>query len=205
LANLTLTLENELALLNKYSLTPNELMLIRTLLILQDDFDESLFIKFFDTFEKNKINLKELLISLQNKGVILKSYQIGNKGSKFNPYEIPFNKAFTLNLFRAASEMGEELYNAYPQFACINNTQVGIRHVASKFNSTEECYFRYGKEIKWNPDLHKKIIELVNWAKEFNIINCSLANFIINRAWEDLAALKDGQQVNINYENIRLL
>jgi phosphate/sulfate permease len=46
--------------------------------------------------------------------------------------------------------MGEELYNAYPQFACINNTQVGIRHVASKFNSTEECYFRYGKEVKWN-------------------------------------------------------
>ena len=40
--NLTLNLEEELSILDKYGLTPSELLVIRILLILQDDSNEQL-------------------------------------------------------------------------------------------------------------------------------------------------------------------
>ena len=82
---------------------------------------------------------------------------------------------------------------------------VPLRSVARKFDSLEDCYFKYGRAINWNPEKHNQIIELVKWAKENNIINCSLASFVINHGWIDLEALKNGDNVNINYDNIKLL
>lgn len=58
--------------------------------------------------------------------------------------------------------------------------------------------------LKWNLEIHNNIINLVKWANEHNIINCSLASFIINNGWIDLQALKDGSG-NVNYDSIKLL
>ena len=101
--------------------------------------------------------------------------------------------------------MGKELFDVYPQFGNIGGCMVPLRSVAKKFDSLEDCYFKYGKTIKWKDELHIKIIDLVKWGKDNNIINQSLASFVVNQAWIDLEALKNGDSGNINYDNIKLL
>ena len=170
--NLTLTLEEEISILNKYRITPNELMFIRTLLLLQDEENEDIFKLYIEALYKCEVKTREVILSLQSKGIILKSFHCPNEGEAFDPYSIPFNKNFIKNLYRCSFEMGKELFEAYPQFGIIGTSTVPLRTVAKKFDSLEEAYFRYGKSIKWNEERHNQIIELVRWAKDNNIINC---------------------------------
>ena len=79
--NLTLNLEEELSILDKYGLTPSELLVVRILLIFQDDNEEKLFHQLISTFKKLGIKLREVLIKLQNKEIILKSYKIPESGT----------------------------------------------------------------------------------------------------------------------------
>ena len=204
--HLTLTLEEEICLLDKYGLTPNELLVIRVLLILQDDNEEELFQKLIVTLKHINLPLREVLIELQRKEVILKSYKIPESGLKFDPYSIPINKNFIKALYKSSFEMGKELFDSYPQFGNIGGNLVPLRTVAKKFDSLEQAYFKYGKSIGFNPERHKEIIKLVNWARDNNILNCSLASFIVNEGWHDLNTLKNGGDVaNINYDAVRIL
>ena len=204
--NLTLTLEEEVCLLDKYGLTPTELLIVRILLILQDDGDEQLFQRLMVTLKHINLPLREVLEQLQKKEILLKSYQIPKKGEKFDPYAIPINKNFIKALYKSSFEMGKELFDSYPQFGNINGNLIPLRGVSKKFDSLEQAYFKYGKSIGFNPEKHKTIIELVNWARENNILNCSLASFIVNEGWHDLNALKNGTDAaNINYDAVRIL
>lgn len=101
--------------------------------------------------------------------------------------------------------MGKELFEVFPQFGTINGNMIPLRTVAKKFDSLEDAYLRYGKSIRWNNERHNNILELVRWAKDNNIINCSLASFIINQGWIDLEALKNGNGANINFDAIKLV
>lgn len=199
---LTLELENEIKLLKKYDLNPNELFFIRVLLILQEDDNEDLFADFVST----GINVRDILVALQEKEIILKSYKIPKTGERFDPYNIPVNKNFIKSLYKASFELGKELFDNYPQFGMINNVNVTLRGVSKFFNSLEDAYFRYSKCIRWNKEMHDEIIELVKWGKENNIISQSLGSFIVNNAWLDLKAMKEGDNgLNINYDSIKLL
>ena len=203
--NLTLNLEEEIALLTKYRITPNELMIIKTLLILQDENMEELFKSYIELLYDCGIKLREILLSLQNKGIILKTtYKIPSEGESFDPYSIPFNKTFIKTLYKCSFELGKELFEEYPQFGSVQGNVVGLRSVSKKFDSLEDAYFKYGRNINWNPEYHNYIIELVRWAKEHNIINYTLASFIIDQRWLELQALKDGEG-NINYESVKML
>ena len=204
--HLTLTLEEEVCLLDKYGLTPNELLVVRILLILQDDGEEQLFQKLMVTLKHINLPLREVLEQLQKKEIILKSYKIPKSGEKFDPYAIPINKNCIKALYKSSFEMGKELFDSYPQFGNINGNLIPLRGISKKFDSLEQAYFKYGKSIGFNPEKHKTIIELVDWARENNILNCSLASFIVNEGWHDLNALKNnGDVANINYDAIRIL
>lgn len=149
-------------------------MFIRTLLILQNEENEDLFNDYIEALHVCDIEVREILISLQKKEIILKSYKIPLKGEKFDPYSIPFNKNFIKNLYKSSFELGKELFEIYPQFTTINGTLVTLRGVSKHFNSLEECYFKYGKSIGWNQERHNKIIDLINWSKEHDLIKQSL-------------------------------
>lgn len=203
--HLTLTLEEEICLLDKYGLTPNELLVVRVLLILQDNNEEGLFQNLMVTLKHINLPLREVLVQLQKKEVILKSFKIPNSGEKFDPYSIPINKNFIKTLYKSSFEMGKELFDSYPQFGSINGNVVPLRTVAKHFDSLEQAYFKYGKAIGFNPEKHKVIIELTKWAKDNNILNCSLSSYIINNGWLDLQAMKDGNTANFNVDAIKLI
>lgn len=202
--NLTLNLEEEVAVLNKYRITPNELMLVKTLLLLQDEENEDLFKTYIEVLYNCGVKLRDGLLSLQEKGIILKSYKVPKEGEAFDPYSIPFNKSFIKTLYKCSFELGKELFTEYPQFGSVQGNVVGLRSISKKFDSLEDAYFKYGRSIGWNPERHNHIIELVKWAREHNIINYTLASFIVDHRWLELEALKDGEG-NINYESIKML
>lgn len=204
--NLTLDIKEEISLLSKYRITPNELMIIRTLLLLQDEGNEELFQNYIELLHNCNVNLREVFLCLQEKGIILKTgFKVPNEGEAFDPYSVPFNKAFTKTLYKCSFELGKELFEEYPQFGSVQGNVVGLRSVSKKFDSLEDAYFKYGRNIGWNPERHNRIIELVRWAKEHNIINYTLASFIVDHRWLELEALKNGDIANIDYDSVKLL
>lgn len=203
--NLTLNLEEEISILSKYRITPNELTFIKTLLILQDEENEDLFKDYIESLYVCNVKLREILISLQKKEIILKSYKIPSEGESFDPYSIPFNKNFIKNLYKSSFELGKELFEIYPQMTVINGSLVTLRGVSKHFDSLEACYFRYGKAIGWNQERHEKVLDLIKWAKERDIIKQSLSSFVINNSWLDLEAIRNGDSGNYNFDTIKAL
>jgi hypothetical protein len=100
--------------------------------------------------------------------------------------------------------MGKELFDAYPMFGTIQGSSVYLRGVSRKFDSLEDCYRAYGKAINWNPETHNKIIELLKWAEDKGIIQCSLATFVIDKYWIALEKLKEGGST-INFDAIKMV
>lgn len=203
--NLTLNLEEEISILSKYRITPNELTFIKTLLILQDEENEDLFKDYIESLYVCNVKLREVLISLQKKEIILKSYKIPSEGESFDPYSIPFNKNFIKSLYKSSFELGKELFEIYPQMTVINGSLVTLRGVSKHFDSLEACYFRYGKAIGWNQERHEKVLDLIKWAKERDIIKQSLSSFVINNSWLDLEAIRSGDSGNYNFDTIKAL
>ena len=203
--NLTLNLEEEISILSKYRITPNELTFINILLRLQDEENEDLFKDYIESLYVCNVKLREVLISLQKKEIILKSYKIPSEGESFDPYIIPFNKNFIKNLYKSSFELGKELFEIYPQMTVINGSLVTLRGVSKHFDSLEACYFRYGKAIGWNQERHEKVLDLIKWAKERDIIKQSLSSFVINNSWLDLEAIRNGDSGNYNFDTIKAL
>lgn len=202
----TLTTDGEIALVEKYALSPNELFAVRALLNAQEG-DLSYFARYARVPESIRGSLRDLLLSLQSKGIILKSYEIPEKGTAFDVEDVAFNKNFVKTLYKESYLLGKELFEAYPPNAMVGNSLTMLRGVTNgtKYNDLEDAFTAYGKAIKWNPDIHKEILELVEWAKERNILNCTLGSFIANQRWLDLKALMVGDSGNINYDTVRLL
>lgn len=200
-----LELNEELILMEKYKLTPTELFAVKMILLAQDNEDEYIF-KFNNILNELNVKFRDILISLQNKSIILKSYKIPKEGEVLELEDIEINKIFIKNYYKASFELGKELFDIYPMFGDIGGNIISLRTVSKKFNSLEDFYRFYGKSIRWNPNTHKEIIELIKWAKEnTTFINCSISSFCINQMWNELKALKDGQLININYDSIKLL
>lgn len=195
------TLQNQIIFRNKYNINDNQLVLLEIILIAQNEEDNETVKMYFASTKDIRLNL----VSLQDAGIILKSYKIPEKGEKLDIYAIPINKNFIKDFYKSSFEMGKELFETYPQFGIINNAPVGIRSVSRKFNSLEDFYRFYGKTIRNKPEIHQKIIDLINWAKEQNVIVCSLCNFVIDHKWEELQALKDGNLANVNFDAVKIV
>lgn len=199
-----LNIDNECAILTKYNLNPNELFIIKCLIFVKEG-DSKYLRSFLQLPEETRGDFRSILSSLQKKHIILNSFKIPAKGETLDISIIPFNKNFLKDYYRGSFEMGVELFEAYPQFGNINGKIIALRGVASKFNSLEDAYRVYAKTIHYKEDIHKEIINLVKWAKENEILNQSLASFIINQGWIDLKAIKDGNVVNYNMDSIKLI
>lgn len=199
-----LNIEQQLIFCEKYSITPNELLLFEIILIAQEGDDPSIVNSYFSTRIRARGGIIELLSGLKESGLINKTYNIPEKGSKLNLYDIPINKNIAKDFYKCSFDIGKELYEVYPLFGIINGVPVGIRSVSKKFDSLEDFYKYYGKTIRWKPEVHNHIIELVNWAKEQDILCTTLANFVIDHKWEELEAIQKGDIGNMNMNAIKL-
>lgn len=199
-------LKQILAFCEKYGIAPNELLLFQIILLTQEGDDPEIVKDYFSMRTCSRGNARDMLVKLQDCSLINKSFKIPEAGSTIDPYDIPLNKNVIKDFYKCSFDMGKELWETYPQFGLINNVTVGLRTISDKDNEIEDFYRRYGKEISWSPEKHQYIIDLINWGKENNVINCSISKFVRNHKWEELESLKNGENgANINYNSMKLL
>lgn len=194
--NLELSIEKEIEFMNKYQLTADELFLIKLIWYAQDEHPEFL-TRFFTQNSLSK-SIRELLFNLQDKEIIVKSYQIPEKGVEFNPNDVIFNKNVLKSFIRYSGELGMDLFNNYPAYVYINDKAFSLRNVTKLYKSLEEMCFAYGEAIKFNPETHKEVMELLEYAKDNNLINSGICSFIAERQWDMYARMRDGEEGTFN-------
>ena len=195
-----LTLENELCLLEKYKLTPTELFTIKLILLAKEDGEYKWLQKYVQI-----IKLRDILVSLQEKGIILKSWKLPKEGQQLIVEDITFNQNFQKQYFRASFEMGEELFNIYPQSTIVNGQIYNLKRVSRKFDSLEDAFAKYAKYIHNNPEIHQEVIELVKWGIDNGYNFTTLDSFIVDNSWMAIKAMKEGNGINVNTEAIQLI
>jgi hypothetical protein len=52
----------------------------------------------------------------------------------------------------------------------------------------------YGKAIKFDVNTHNKVLELLEYGKDNNLINSGLCDFIVSHKWDEIQLLKDTDQ-----------
>ena len=193
--------ENELVLMEKYKIDPTELFTIRVILIAQDGDYEPL--KRLNVILDGGLRL--MLERLQSKGIIIQAYKLPKPGTQFIPEDVQFNKNFIKQFYRASFEMGEELFDAYPQFTVVQGATYNLRRVSKKFNDLEDAFAKYAKVIKNDPEKHQEIIDLIAWGIENGYNFTTLDDFICDRGWTALEAFKNGNGVNVNTNAVRMI
>lgn len=191
--------ETDIDLCNTFKISPTELFFLRALLMYQEDDNY----KPLQTLTSCNISVKQIILNLQQKKVINK-WDIPE--GTYDPLEIPINKTVVKQFHKGSFDMGKELYDCYPPYGEINGSWVQLRTISKKFDSLEDAYRRYAKEIAFNPETHKQVIDITKWAAEKGILCCSLASYICDLRWNDLMLLRDGKgKQNINFDTFKVL
>ena len=193
-------IDNELCLLERYKLSPTELFTIRVILLAKEE-GEYEWLQRYAQIQK----LRPLIESLQEKGIILKSWKLPKEGSQLIVEDIPFNQNFQKQFFRASFAMGQELFESYPQSTIVNGSLYNLKRVSKHFDSLEQAFLKYSKYIKNNPETHQHIIELIRWGIDNGYNFSTLDSFIIDNSWLAIEAMKNGEGINVNTEAIKMI
>ena len=185
-----------------YKLNPTELFVIKVILLAQDG-DYTYLQQFNEIFNGQ---LRLLLESLQSKGIVIKAYKIPKEGTLFIPEDVQFNQNFLKRYYRSAFEMGEELFYTYPLSATVNGVMYNLRSFSKRFDSEQQAFQKYARNIKNNPELHQQILDDIRWGIENQYQGfTTLDRFIIDRGWEFLHAMRNGEGTNLNLEATQLI
>ena len=185
-----------------YKLNPTELFTIKVILLAQDG--DYTYLQQFSEILNGQLRL--VLESIQSKGIIIKAYKIPKEGTLFIPEDVQFNQNFLKKFYRSAFEMGEELFNTYPQSAVVGGVMYNLRSVSKRFDSLEQAFQRYAKIIKNSPELHQQVIDDIKWGIENEYQGfTTLDRFIIDRGFEFLHSMRIGEGTNINLEATQLI
>lgn len=192
-----MTVDNQLIMMEKYRLTAEEALLIELLFLASIEEEHSEYLVKYLSMPITRTDLRDLLCSLQNKGIITKQYKIPEKGQGFDPECVIFNQNFLHNYRKFSGDLGAEFYMTYPHNGIINGIEVPLNNWAKRFKTEEEFYYAYGKSIGWKLDKHNEVLELVKWAKDnnCNLLNMNMADFVVSKIWQNIAELKNGDSV----------
>ena len=191
-----LSFDREIELMTKYQIFPEELLFIKLVFLAQEGHPEYLS-KYFSQMPLRGAP-RDTMLSLQEKGIINKSYKIPEKGKTFNPLDIDFNKNFMKSYLQHSYDMGMELFMNYPPYMIINGKQFSLRNIAKSFKNLDDFAYAYGKAIRFDVEKHKEIMELLEWAKEANILNFGIIEFITSLKWLELKELKENGLTTFN-------
>lgn len=182
-----MSLDTILNIMTTYQLTGEELLLIYLTFIAQEENGNHCiyFKRWYDGGGSKR--LKDLFESLKSKGVILKNYN----PTTYNPDDIEFNENFIKKYYKFTGVLGQELYAAYPSNMYVNGNLVSLRNISKRFLNLDELYFKYATTIGHSKEKHKKILELLEWAKENDLINIGLVEFILSHKWLELEELRN--------------
>lgn len=187
------SIEAQLQLMQRFGLTANENLVIELLFLTFEGRCTDL-LQMYLTNSKNAVDLRSVLLSLQEKGVLLKSCKIPEKGQAFDIDLLQFNENFLKFYRKTSGELGMELFEAYPSEAIIQGQAVPMRNFAKKFKNEEEFFYAYGRAIGWSVKKHKEVLDLIEWSKQNDHfgLNMNIADFVVSKMWISIRDHKDG-------------
>lgn len=202
--NSNLSLKEEIDIFINIGVNPLELFVLRILFLAQDGYPAYM-LNYVNNTNEGKEDFKKALKTLQEKGIILKSYNIPKEGEPFNYKVVPINKNFIKKYIKESNQIGKELFEAYPAFISINGKRASIKNItrAGLFSIDEFCVF-YNKQLKLSNITHERVMEAVSYGKEHNLINYSLLEFIASQKWNEIEYIRDSGEVS-GYNNVELL
>lgn len=192
--------------MEQFKLTPEEMLAVELLILAGIENDKSLIFKYYKIPLENRTSLPVIISELQRKGVILKSFKIPVPlTTDFNFETIPFNSIFINKYHKFSGELGQELRNTYPRTAIVGGEITPMQNYAKYFNSEEEFHFAYGKAIGWKPEVHKQVLELIEWAKKNGgiCLNMNIGAFVISKMWESIREYRDGGGSMLNFDSTK--
>ena len=102
-------------------------------------------------------------------------------GKHFETLDLMVTPNFTELLFIDSEDAGDELFKTYPQWLSINGSKI-----VAKSCDMDLYKKRYADKISNDLILHNKIIVALKRAKDQNLINFKIANFIDGELWTAL-------------------
>lgn len=196
---LEFSLNRRLEIMTGYNLTSENFDLIQMIFMAQEEEGHPEFLAQWFRIHGVEIfrsNLQELI----DKGVILKSYHIPEKGQTFSPDDVEFNKTFIKAYYKHSGDMGAELFRAYPSFVNINGKAASLKNISKYYSSLDDFFFAYGKSIKFNPAKHEEVLILVEKAKELGLLHYGILEFVTSQKWLTLEEEIDNGVMNQNME-----
>lgn len=202
-AKYELALSEEINIYINSGITPTELFVLR-LLNLAVEGDAKFLMNYLSNTNNGKKVFRSVLVSLQEKKVINSTFKIPEEGDNLNIKAIPFNKNFLKMYVRESNEIGKEFFDAYPPFISINGKLCPIKGFtkAGLFSFEDFCVY-YAKAIKNATVTHERVMEQLDYAKEYNLINYSILEFIASRKWDEIEYLRNSGNVS-GYNNSEL-
>ena len=116
----------------KYNLNAEELFVIDLLFLASAEERHPEYL--YEYIINSKIHLREILYSLQEKGVILKSWKLPDSGQRFDPETVVFNKNFINNYRKYSAELGIEFFMTYPSVCIINGVEAPLKNPMKLFH-----------------------------------------------------------------------
>lgn len=189
--------------MERFGLTAEENLLIELLFLTFEGKCKDPLVTYYN-LPITKTGLREVLLSLQAKGILLKSCKIPNKGEALDIETLQFNENFLKFYRKTSGELGEELFRAYPSEAIIQGQAVPLKNYAKKYKDEEEFFFAYGKAIGWNILKHREVLKLIQWSKDNDHfgLNMNIADFVGSKMWESIRDHKDGSS-SITFDTIQ--
>lgn len=181
------TFEEDLQIMQTYNITAEELFIIKLLFLAQEDNGrETYILDYFLKCKHSRLPL-EILRSFVDKNILL-SNGIPNAGDKFVADNIRFTNQFLKDWFLYSHSAGKELMEKYPNYMVMYNGELlPAKNITKTYSSLEAMFASYSKAIRHSKKLHEKVIFLLEWAKENNLIKYGIAEFVASRKWESLA------------------
>lgn len=184
-----LSIDREIKYMIKYQLTADELFVLRLIFYAQEGHSE--YLTTFFTECQLGLSLREILASLQTKGIINKSYTIPAEGTIFQADDVDLNKNAVNQFLQHSIDLGMELFEAYPAYTNINGRTFSLRNITKNFKDLDDMCWQYGRMIKFDQRKHLEILELLEYAKENDLIHSGICDFILSQGWLALELYRD--------------
>ncbi len=190
--------ERAVRIMCQHNISADELLLLELILAAQDgDTDAVGLIRDFNS----QVYVEAVLQDLYDNGHLTKS----SPTNTLDPMKIKVNSTLKKQLYKEFLQMGQELWDAYPEFCDIDGKSVWLKSVSRHYDSLDEAYMAYARAIHNSPTKHEEIVGLVRWGMENNLINYALSTFIIDQRWNELASRRKGDTGGINYDATEML
>lgn len=194
----------------KFAIDANLWFLVRFLFIAKYESDSVPLITYLTQCAKTGAP-REMLEALKEKKILSKKYKIPQKGEALDLDKLDFDDSFIKKYFKTSLEAGQELFDLYPSFLKMDNGKLlPAKNITTRvvFQSLEVFFLNYCKSIRFDRELHEKVMHSLRYAIDNNIIQYGIVEYVVSKKWEDHIKLAEDSTIaplSNRYDNTELL